>query len=472
MILCSGIDNRFRLREHGRRSIANEEQAKLKRVLTFWDVFFIALGQIIGAGVIALTGVAIGMTGPSVILAYLLAAALVIMVSVLIVFAGATLPTVGAFYAWPARLCNGWVGSIVLILIALASISLSLFGSAVGLYLNPLFPVLSVNMWGVVVIFVIFLANLLGLEIASRLQMGLVLVLLSALGVYAGFAMPQIDTTHLSPMFPKGLVGFLTAAFLVKFATGGASLIVGLAGEMINPKRTIPLVIFGSTTLVAVVYGLVALASVGVLGWEPMVNQPLTVAGKAFLPGWALGYFIVAGAGLAICTTLNAQFIQLPRNFIVASWDNLIPGWVGQLNRYGAPHIILFAMLVIGAVPLVAGLDIEAIARAATISASLPSFFLFWAATRIPERFPRAYEQSMFKLGRRWIWVFFALSQISTLVGVILLAQNLSGLVLGTLGGWVVLAIAYYPIRRRILRRNGFDLDAATTNPTLLNVSD
>jgi len=270
-LFCSRNGSRSRCRVHGRGSIANDEQAKLKRVLTFWDVFFIALGQIIGAGVIALTGVAIGMTGPSVILAYLLAAALVIMVSVLIVFAGATLPTVGAFYAWPARLCNGWVGSIVLILIALASISLSLFGSAVGLYLNPLFPVLSVNMWGVVVIFVIFLANLLGLEMASRLQMGLVLVLLSALGVYVGFAMPQIDMAHLSPMFPKGVVGFLTAAFLVKFATGGASLIVGLAGEMINPRRTIPLVIFGATTLVAVVYGLVALASVGVLfhcGWR------------------------------------------------------------------------------------------------------------------------------------------------------------------------------------------------------------
>jgi APA family basic amino acid/polyamine antiporter len=390
----------------------------------------------------------------------------------LIVFAGATLPTVGAFYVWPARLCNGWIGSVVLLLIALASISLSLFGSAVGLYLNPIFPFLSVNMWGVVVIGLIFVTNLLGLEIASRLQMGLVLILLSALGVYAGFALPELDTANLFPMFPKGLVGFLTAAFLVKFATGGASLIVGLAGEMINPKRTIPLVIFGATLLVAVVYGLVALASVGVIGWEPMVNQPLTVAGKAFLPAWAFAYFIVAGAGLAICTTLNAQFIQLPRNFLVASWDNLIPSWVGRVNRHGAPFIILSAMLVIGVVPLVAGLDIEAIARAATISASLPSFFLYWAATRIPERFPRAYEQSMFKLSRTWIWVFFVLSLVSTLVGIVLLAQNLSALVLGTLGGWIVFTLLYYPIRRWFLQRRGFDLDASTTDPALLNQWD
>ncbi|MBT7155416.1 MAG: amino acid permease, partial [Deltaproteobacteria bacterium] len=50
--------------------MGTEAQGELKRVLSFWDVFFIAVGQIIGAGVIALTGVAIGMTGPSVTIAY------------------------------------------------------------------------------------------------------------------------------------------------------------------------------------------------------------------------------------------------------------------------------------------------------------------------------------------------------------------------------------------------------------------
>jgi APA family basic amino acid/polyamine antiporter len=93
-------------------------------------------------------------------------------------------------------------------------------------------------------------------------------------------------------LFPGGLVGFLTAVFLLKFATGGAYLIVGLGGEMKNPQRDIPLVLIFSTLTASVVYAFVALASVGVVPWENMVNQPLTVAGKAFLPGWALMYFL------------------------------------------------------------------------------------------------------------------------------------------------------------------------------------
>jgi len=442
---------------------------ELKRVLTFWDILFIAIGQIIGAGVVALTGVAIGMTGPSVIFAYGVAAVLVLIVSVLIMVAGATLPVVGAYYVWSSRLGSGWLGSVVLMLILLASISLSLYGSSFGLYLNPLFPVLSINGWGIVVIGLLFLANLFGLAIASRVQILLVLVLLSALSIYAGFAMPKIEPQLLTPMFPNGFVGFISAAFLLKFATGGAYLVVGLGGETHNPARTIPIVMVTSTVLVAVIYGFVALASVGVTPWQDMIDQPLTVAGRAFLPGWAMTYFLVGGAGVAICTTLNAQFIQLPRNFMVASWDNLLPRWVGQQNRYGAPHWILTMMLAVGIVPLIAGLDISIIARAATISATLPGLFIYWAITRLPDKFPDEYARSMLKLNRFWLWAFFVFSEVSSLIGIVLLSRGLPmevgvALLIGS-----VVAVAYYPARKRYLAKQGVDLDALTTSHTIFS---
>jgi APA family basic amino acid/polyamine antiporter len=437
---------------------------RLARVLTFWDVFFIAIGQIIGAGVVALTGIAIGMTGPSVILAYLFAALLVLVVTVLIMMAGTTLPATGAYYVWASRLGSGWLGSIVLSLILLASISLSLYGSSFGLYLNPIFPVLTVNQWGIVVIVLLFLANLFGLRIASRVQQVLVLLLISALAVYAGFAMPVIDKSLLTPLFPLGITGFVTAVFLLKFATGGAYMIVGLSGEMHNPKRTIPIVMISATLLVAVVYGFVALASVGVVPWREMINQPLTVAGKQFLPGWAMTYFLVAGAGLAICTTLNSQFIQTPRTFIVASWDRLIPSWVGRLNRYGAPYFVLFGMLVIGIVPLVANLDIGDIARAATISASLPAFVVYWAVTRIPKRYPEQYAQSVFRLSQFWIWTLFVISELASVVGVYFLSKDLPTTVVVTLGLWIAASFSYYPLRKRYLAGKGADLDALTAS--------
>ena len=440
---------------------------KLKRVLTFWDVFFIAIGQIIGAGVVALTGIAIGMTGPSVFIAYFFSAILVLIVSLLILIAGTTLPVTGAYYTWVSRLRNGWLGSIVLSLILLASISLSLYGSSFGLYLNPLFPSLSVNSWGIVVIILLFLANLFGLKIASKVQIALVILLISALAVYAGFAMPNIQLELLTPMFPKGITGFITAVFLLKFATGGAHMIVGLSGEMHDPRRTIPIVMISATLIVAVVYGFVALASVGVVPWTEMIDQPLTVAGKQFLPGWAMTYFLIAGAGLAICTTLNSQYIQLPRTFIVASWDKLLPTWVGRLNRHGAPYYILFIMLVIGIVPLLTGLDVGEIARAATIAASFPAFIVYWAIIRIPKDYPQQYRSSVFKPNQFWLWVLFIVAELSTAIGVFFLARDLPVSVIVTLSVWIAISIAYYPLRKSYLARQGIDLDKLTSDPAI-----
>ena len=437
---------------------------KLRRVLGFWDVFFIAVGQIIGAGVVALTGIAIGMTGPSVILAYFFAGILVLIVAIPIMIAGTSLPATGAYYTWSSRIGGGWLGSIVLLLILLATISLSLYGSSFGLYLNPLLPVLSVNQWGFLIIVVLGCANLFGLQMASKVQMFLVLLLMSALALYAGFAIPQLDTALLEPMFPKGIVGFITAVFLLKFATGGAYLMVGLSGEMINPRRTVVVVMISATLAVVVVYGFVALASVGVIPWQEMINQPLTVAGRAFLPGWALTYFLIAGAGLAICTTLNSQFIQLPRSFMVASWDKLLPEWVGELNRYGAPYVIILGMLAVGAMPLIFGLDIGDIARAATISASFPAFIVFWVVTQIPKKYPEAYKQSVFQLGQGWMWALFLFSEFASVVGVYFLAQDLSATVIVVLMLWIAIAVAYYPLRKRYLASKGIDLDALTTD--------
>ena len=444
-------------------------QHSLQRVLSFWDVFFIAVGQIIGAGVIALTGIAIGMTGPSVIFAYLLSAVLVLIVTILIMMAGSVLPAVGAYYAWCSRLSGGWIGSIVLSLILLASVSLSLYGSSFGLYLNPLFPILSVNAWGVLVIVLLFLANLFGLNLAAKVQVGLVAILVSALAIYAGFAMPKIDGGLLTPWLPEGIIGFVTAVFLLKFATGGAYMIVGLSGEMKNPRRVIPIVMTTATIAVAAIYAFVALASVGVVPWQEMINQPLTVAGQQFLPGWAMTYFLVGGAGLAICTTLNSQFIQLPRTFIVASWDRLIPERFGRLNRFGAPHYILGVMMVIGVLPLIVDLDIGDIARAATISASLPSFFVYWALTRIHSRYPEQYANSMFNMKPLWIWSLFIFSELSTFVGIYFLSRDLSSTVVWSLVIWTIVAVAYYPIRKHFLAKQGFDLDAATRDDSLFH---
>ena len=162
--------------------------------------------------------------------------------------------------------------------------------------------------------------------------------------------------------------------------------------------------------------------------------------------------------------------IQLPRTFIVASWDRLIPAWVGSLNRFDAPWVILLGMLTVGIAPLIAGLDIGELARAATLSASFPAFIVYWSVVQIPKKFPKEYAGSAFKLSPAWLWFFFAFSMISTLVGSVFLAQTLSSRVAILFGLWIIASLAYYPLRRAWLARQGIDLDKLTTDPAIFQL--
>ena len=84
----------------------NLSTTALKRVLGRGDLMSIAVGQIIGAGVMALTGIAIGMTGRSVFFAYLLSAVFTIIISIPYIFLGSTLRLRGGMYTQAALFVN------------------------------------------------------------------------------------------------------------------------------------------------------------------------------------------------------------------------------------------------------------------------------------------------------------------------------------------------------------------------------
>jgi len=204
-----------------------------------------------------------------------------------------------------------------------------------------------------------------------------------------------------------------------------------------------------------------------VTGVQTCALPILTVAGRAFLPSWALSYFLIGGAGVALATTLNASIIQVPRNFMVAAWDQLIPAKLGTLSKHGVPHYLLVIVLVMGVVPLALGLDIGVIARAVGIITALPTILILWSVTRIPSRYPEAYAKAYFKFSPFWMWTIFILSMLSVLIGLIILAQGLTSAVLLTIIIWIAISIAYYPVRRSYLRRKNIDLDAKTSDPAI-----
>ena len=80
------------------------QESKLIRNIGFWPLMGIAYGQIIGAGIMTQTGIAIGMTGTGVVLAYIISAVCTTFQNFPTAILGATVPVSGGEYRYISRL--------------------------------------------------------------------------------------------------------------------------------------------------------------------------------------------------------------------------------------------------------------------------------------------------------------------------------------------------------------------------------
>ena len=102
-------------------------EQNLKKVLGFKEVLSIAMGQTIGSGVMAMTGIAIGMTGRGVVLAYILSSVFVVFMSIPTMMMGSALPTTGGAYRYASRLGHPVAGLVYMLIYLAYNITLALF---------------------------------------------------------------------------------------------------------------------------------------------------------------------------------------------------------------------------------------------------------------------------------------------------------------------------------------------------------
>ena len=76
---------------------------ELKKSLSFWDVFAIALGQVIGSGIMVLIGIGIEFTAYAIPIAFVLSACLSIIKQLPVAFMGSAMPATGGLYVYCKR---------------------------------------------------------------------------------------------------------------------------------------------------------------------------------------------------------------------------------------------------------------------------------------------------------------------------------------------------------------------------------
>jgi len=429
---------------------SQRQESKLIRNLGFWDLMAIAIGQIIGAGIMSTTGVAIGMTGTGVVLAFLLSPFLTIISIFPVAILSAAAPTTGGPYRYCSRLMGKGMGMIYLLLHATAfGAAISQYALSFGAYFSSIVPMVNQHVAAMVILTLFFGMNLVGTKSAAILNKVITVALFGGLILFIVCGLPKADLGYVMDtknLFLNGPFAFVSTLALLSSATAGAQFIAELGGEAKDAGRTIPRVMVVSTFGVGVFYVLIAIVAAGVLPIDQVANQPLTLVAEKTMPG-VLFYLFVIGAALgATSSTLNSTLSWITKPLLVACDDGLLPKGFGTVSKQGVPYKLLTFFYLVGMIPLALKFDISFITKFTTANSLLTKLLVCIALFVMASKYSAILKNSTLKISE-------GTAKLLAVVGIIVLCvlsyslfANLSIMVIGFLAVLVVGVVIYVSV--------------------------
>ena len=440
------------------------ERQYLKRNISLVHLIGIEVGQSIGAGIFALTGIALAATGPSLFLAFLAAAVPVALAMVVLAMLATAEPISGGTYYYGSRFFSpvaSFTGVWAYILGAVLGM-FPLYALTGATFLKAVIPTLPKIPVALVLLAIFFLTNLFGAKIAVWVQAVLVAILLLALFVFAAAGLPETSLHNFSPLFAGGSGGFLVASAILTFTILGANAAVELGDEIIDPRKNIPRSFLISIPVVTLIYVVIGIVAAGVAPWNSWKDSSLSTVAAAFLRGPLFVFFIVGGGFLAVVTTLNSTYLWGTKSLIVITEDGLFPKALARINRrFGTPHWFLIIIFLISTAALiVAGERVETFAVLASLGGIIIFIPVMGAALRLRKHHPDLYARSSIRL--KGLFYFFAPAMgllLCLLVIAILLidlSRHRAGFVfLAIFIIWVIAGAMYSGLRLRRKGRRG-----------------
>jgi APA family basic amino acid/polyamine antiporter len=438
----------------------SDQRRHLKRTITLLPLIGIEIGQSIGAGVFALTGLALARTGPSLPLAFAAAAALVSLAMAVLAMIGSGHPVSGGTYYYGSRYFSpvaSFTGVWAYLLGAVLGM-FPLFALTGARFLRWVFPALPLLPTALALLVFFYCTNLFGVKLAMWVQAVMVGVLFVALAVFIGAGLPRVEAPNFRPFFTGGIGGFAVASALLTFTVLGSNAAVELGDEIVDPSRTIPKSFLVSIPLVTAIYVAIAVVVAGAGRRSGAADEALTGVAAAILSRPLFLFFLFGGGFLAVVTTLNATYLWGTKSLLVIAGDGLLPRRLAAVNRrFGTPHWLLTAIAALSCVALYAAGDrVETFAIFASLGGIIIFIPVMIAALRLRRHFPDVYQRSQVRLGGAMYWLAPIGGLVLCLLVVAILFVDLCSrehawLFLGVFVGWVALGVVWAWARHRRL---------------------
>ena len=344
------------------------QKQELQRDLGLWSILAISMGAMIGSGIFILPGLAMAEAGPAVILAFVLAAILVVPAAVSIAELGTAMPEAGGDYIFIERGMGPGAGTIA----GLGTWLMLMFKGALALvggmfYLKAVISLPSVEAVAVVIGTILIAINVFGVKQTGNLQTIMVIVMVLILGAFVAVSIIHVENEYYQPFFIEdGIGGLLSATAMVLVSYAGVTKVAAVAEEIEDPGRNLPLGLILSLVATTLLYALIVFVLVGIVEGEALAgsNIPMVDAVEPFF-GTIGVVLIVVAAMLALISTANAGILTASRYPFALSRDRLLPRFFGRVHD--KLHTPVTAIVITGAAMLaiIVFLPVEDIAKTA-----------------------------------------------------------------------------------------------------------
>ena len=323
--------------------------SRLRRDLGTLESYATVIGILIGAGIFQVTSQAWAMTGPSVILGYLILTPAILATS--IPYAAYLSTSLGrepgGEYLHISRTVKGfrlayvgawlkiisYIGAGAYLANAMAGYLIALSGNRIDAkrYQLPLALAALVVFW---------LVHVIGIRWFGRVQVVMSALKCLALLVLIVPGLFVLDSSNYTPFFTHGVNGFGASLLPLFFAYAGFESIAQTAGEVKDSTRRLPRILLKGIIITALFYVLTSIVSFGVLpgGQLQVSSAPMAEVASIYLPESAI-VFVTIGAIAAIMTALNGTIFVPSRLAIMFVEDGLAPRWLGFINKSTATPI-------------------------------------------------------------------------------------------------------------------------------------
>ena len=316
----------------------------LERSLGLYTTTMISMGAMIGSGIFVLPALAFKKAGPAAVLAYVLAAVVVLPAALSKAEMATAMPESGGTYLYIDRALGPLFGTIAGIG-AWFSITFKSSFALVGLgaYLLLIAPV---SQGGITFVALglgalVVLLNIVGTELSGRIQAAIVSLVLLGLTAYTLNAGVTADAGRLTPFLSEGSGSVVTTAAFVFVSYAGVTKIASIAEEVENPGKNLPRAMLGSMAIMTFIYIAVVSSVIALSEPETLIHggpngsaslTPMADGASALFGG--AGVLIISSIAIVALTSMaNAGVLSTSRFPLAMSRDSLLPSPLGVIDK-------------------------------------------------------------------------------------------------------------------------------------------